>query len=662
MIEGQTEIRLLHSELAARFAEIQSWEDAAYHYVEGQEWAETATLLINHKDELLERSAPFLKRLLEKIAPEYFHADLRLVHLRVDTLAHLGEFRAAIADYKDVLSQKAPAGTREFEVVGHYRRMADVLANKQDFTQALNCLRNAMKVLEQESVPLAENMAQPYRAPNASGHSTSAAMDLPRWRRIFARAASLFAGLGRSTALGKWIGAALGLGVWAYLWFFTPDIGLEPSAIKQLGLIALTFIFWMFWVLPDYGVALIFVMAIIVTGLGPADLVLSGFASTTWFTTLGVLGLGAAITSSGLFYRLSLQLVKFFPLTYYWQTIALGFMGVVITALIPQQTARTAISSQMLLNLSESLGYKTPSRASTGLFTATFLGLGQLGFLYLTGSTSNLLAWGLLPSDVRAEFTWGMWFIAALPPALVVVAVVLVSTIFLYRPESQARISYEMVQNQLQVLGPLSRSEWLTLATLIFMVGGWLTVSYHKIDGAWIAMIGLAFLINTGVLGFGMMKKGIDWEMLIYLGATLSLPGIMSRAKIDQWLLGFISPFILPLVQWPMLAFIVITLCIYVLKLIFTSGLAVVLLSVLLIPLSEDMGISPWIMVMIILVATEVWFFPFQVDWHTLANATTEGKGFTYSLLCRINPIYALAYILALMAAIPYWRYLGLMN
>ena len=219
-----------------------------------------------------------------------------------------------------------------------------------------------------------------------------------------------------------------------------------------------------------------------------------------------------------------------------------------------------------------------------------------------------------------------------------------------------------MVQNQLQVLGPLSRSEWVTLATLIFMVGGWLTVSYHKIDGAWIALIGLAVLINTGVLGFGMMKKGIDWEMLIYLGATLSLPGIMSRAKIDQWLLGFISPFILPLVQWPMLTFIVIALCIYVLKLIFTSGLAVVLLSVLLIPLSEDMGISPWIMVMIILVATEVWFFPFQVDWHTLANSTTEGKGFTYRLLCRINPIYALAYILALMAAIPYWRYLGLMN
>ena len=32
----------------------------------------------------------------------------------------------------------------------------------------------------------------------------------------------------------------------------------------------------------------------------------------------------------------------------------------------------------MLVNLSESLGYKTPSRASTGLFVASFLGLGSI--------------------------------------------------------------------------------------------------------------------------------------------------------------------------------------------------------------------------------------------------------------------------------------------
>ena len=67
-------------------------------------------------------------------------------------------------------------------------------------------------------------------------------------------------------------------------------------------------------------------------------------------------------------------------------------------------------------------------------------------------------------------------------------------------------------------------------------------------------------------------------------------------------------------------------------------------------------------MIMIVLVASEVWFFPFQVDWHSLAYATTDGKGFSYQDMKRIHLFYAAAYLIALVAAIPYWRYLGLMR
>jgi len=150
--------------------------------------------------------------------------------------------------------------------------------------------------------------------------------------------------------------------------------------------------------------------------------------------------------------------------------------------------------------------------------------------------------------------------------------------------------------------------------------------------------------------------------LLIYMGATLSIPTLLTQAKIDEWLVGWISPLIVPFLERPALSFVIIALIAYGTKLIFTSFLTVVTLTVALLPLSVDMGISPWIMATIILVASEVWFFPFQVDWHTLAYSTTEGKGFTYPLMSRINPFYALAYILALIVAIPYWRYLGLMG
>ncbi|MPZ77031.1 MAG: hypothetical protein GEU77_10965 [Deltaproteobacteria bacterium] len=65
---------------------------------------------------------------------------------------------------------------------------------------------------------------------------------------------------------------------------------------------------------------------------------------------------------------------------------------------------------------------------------------------------------------------------------------------------------------------------------------------------------------------------------------------------------------------------------------------------------------------MIVLIGSEVWFFPFQVDWHTMAYATTGGRGFGYALMTRINPVYAVAYVVAAIVAIPWWRYLGLIQ
>jgi anion transporter len=658
-VEGRESEQKLHAQIATQYEVLGEWTEAIHHSLESQEWPRAAQLLIKHQEDLLNGSSRFVKNAVERIPPDHFFAEPHLAHIKARALAYLGDLEGAVRIYKEVLSQKS-SGTLVAEAVARYQSMADTLVQKSEYAQALTCLRSALTLVEQETGTGAGDMAELYREKVAQGSSVSTRT--PGTGPIWSNLVSLFSRSPKEWPVSRWVGGVLGLAVWSYLWFWTPSIGLDPGATKLLGLLSLTLIYWIFWVFPDYGVALIFALGLILTRLANPEVVLGGFASTTWFMTLGVLGLGAAITSSGLFYRLSLQLVRFFPLNYYWQIVALGFMGIVVMALIPQQSARTAIISQMLVNLSESLGYKNPSRASTGLFVASFLGLGQLGFLFLTGSTTSLIAWGLLPADVREQFTWGYWFLAALPPTLVVAVIVLVSAMFLYRPEFKAQVSYQMVQNQLGVLGALSQKEWITLGVLCFTVAGWLTISYHGIDGAWIALISLCLLINTGVLGWGMLKRGIDWELLLYMGVTLSIPILLTQAKIDEWLVGLASPVILPLLDRPALSFIAIALIAYAVKLIFTSFLTVVTLTVALLPLSVDMGISPWIMAMIILVGSEVWFFTFQVDWHTLAYSTTEGRGFSYPFMYRINPVYAFAYIVALIAAIPYWRYLGLMG
>jgi anion transporter len=652
-VEGEEMTRRLHTRFAERYEALGNPREAIHHRVEAEDWSSAIRLLTAASEHLLNEAPLFIKTVLEKFPPEQLLADLRLVNLRASALIQLGDMAGAYRSYREVLTQKASSA----DGIAVYRRMAETLAQRNDYGQAINQLRSALNVISQESAAGYQERVQEISLPGFPMASPGAGTK-PQSRSVLKRWKSLFG----SPSFTKWFGAVFGLAVGGYLWFGQPDIGLDASATKLLGLICFTLIFWVFRVLPDYGVALVFAMVIILTKLQSPETVMGGFASTTWFMTLGVLGLGAAITGSGLFYRFSLHLVRMFPLSYYWQIIATGVMGVVVMALIPQQTARTVITSQMLVNLSESLGYKTPSRASTGLFVASFLGLGQLGFLFLTGSTTSLIAWGLLPNDVRAQFTWGYWFIAALPPTLVVIVIILLCSIVLYRPESQPKISYTMVQTQLNVLGPLSYKEWISQAVLLFTVAGWLTAPYHGIDGAWISIIAFAVLVNTGIIDWNMLRKGIDWELLIYMGATLSIPILLKQARIDVWLVDVMSPLIVPFIDSPVRFFLVIALLTYVLKLVFTSFLTVVTLSVALLPLSIDVGMSPWIIAMIILIASEVWFFPYQVDWHMLAYSTTDGKGFSYPLMCRINIFYALAYIVALIVAIPYWRYLGLIG
>ena len=656
--EGPEAAKQLHRELAEEFENLGRWHDAIHHSLEAENWPRAATLLNQNKQNLLDSSAQAVKQVIEQLPRDQI--NLGLVHMKAEALVRLGKIESAVAYCTEALldSAKTP---RERAMARRLHYAVTNLARKGDHAEALNLLRNALELRQQDAVSDLASLDEKFDTAGNAEPLRQIETEFTTKNRTNPAPKSLIAGL-EGLDLSRWTGALLGVGVWCYLWFVMPDIGLEPAATKQLAFIALTLIFWMFRVFPEYGVALLFAIGMIISGLGQPETVLGGFANSSWFMTLGVLGLGAAITSSGLFYRLSLQLVRVFPLSYRWQIVAMGVMGIVVMALIPQQSARTAIISQMLMNLSESLGYKNPSKASTGLFVASFLGLGQLGFLFLTGSTTSLIAWGLLPEEVREQFSWGYWFYAASVPTLVVAAVVILATLILYRPESQPRISYKMVQTQLQILGPLSLHEWITLGVLCLTLAGWLSKSYHNIDGAWVALSALCVLINTGVLGWGMMKKGIDWEMLLYMGATLSIPVLLTQARIDQWLVGMFAPVILPFTNSPALCFTVIILIALAVKLAFTSFLTVVTLTVALLPLAAELGISPWVMAMIVLMGSEVWFFRFQVDWHTMASATTGGKGFSYPMMSLINPVYAGAYIVAAIVAVPWWRYLGLIG
>jgi CRP-like cAMP-binding protein len=253
--EGTETTRQLQSQIAVQYERLGDLEQALHHFIEAEDWPRAIRLVITHKEQLLNGAALSLRNTIERIPPDHLFANPQLVHLKAEALAHLGDFGGAIRVYKEVLSQRA-SGALGLEAVVRYQNMADLLVEKRDYTQALNYLRGALNLLEQETTTETRDLTELYRETEESRQALAFPEAVSGKGAAVLNFGILLSRFYQRSSPSRWLGALLGFGIWGYLWFWTPDIGLEPVATKLLALLCLTLIYWVFWVFPDYGVAL----------------------------------------------------------------------------------------------------------------------------------------------------------------------------------------------------------------------------------------------------------------------------------------------------------------------------------------------------------------------------------------------------------------------
>jgi len=71
-VEGKETRDRLHIQLAIQYKLLETWDLAIHHSIEAQDWPRAARLLIDHKEELLNGDASFLRDALERISREVF--------------------------------------------------------------------------------------------------------------------------------------------------------------------------------------------------------------------------------------------------------------------------------------------------------------------------------------------------------------------------------------------------------------------------------------------------------------------------------------------------------------------------------------------------------------------------------------------------------------
>ncbi|MDB5867262.1 MAG: crp 3 [Betaproteobacteria bacterium] len=444
-------------------------------------------------------------------------------------------------------------------------------------------------------------------------------------------------------------------------WTAAPPEGLSVAGWRMLLTVISAAVLFASEILPEAVIALALLAVWVVTGIAQPRLALDGFASQAWVLVLAVLAVGVAVGNSGLLYRVALVALGRKPASFASRCITLALVGTAVTPTLPNATSRMALAAPLVREVAAALGFTPGSRAATGLALAALIGFGQMSGLFLTGSSVGLLLHGLLPDTAREDFGFTGWFLAALPLHLVLFATSMAAVVVLYKPGETLSDATHRLALQHEVLGPIRRDELWCLGVLIALIAGFLTEPWHGVHGAWLGVGALVVLATAGRLDANMLRTGVNWNFLVFFGVITSLATVFGALKIDAWLAASLSGPVALLGGNALVFCIALTLFGYALAFVVRWQAAAPLLALVAMPVAGAVGVHPFLVALISLVSTQVWFLPSQSTVY-LALYHGSGELFTHQGVRKLAWAWGALVLLSISAAVPVWKWMGLIH
>lgn len=476
-------------------------------------------------------------------------------------------------------------------------------------------------------------------------------------KRLVEQAGALL-GRGRLPLLAS---LALALSGLLYFHFADPFAGLTRQGMDFIGIGLAAVVLWIVRVVPDYLVALFMAMLWVAGGVAEPSIALSGFASPSWLYMLFILALGAAITKSGLLYRFSLLALKLFPASYRGQFWGIVASGALLNPLIPSSSAKVGLGVPIARTLSEAMGFADRSRGMAGLSLTAMVFYGFTAPFVLTGSYTNVMALGM--AGGTAGVSWFQWLIYALPAFLVFGGAMAGYMAWTFRRREPGRpIRREVLDDQLKLIGRWTRSERVTAAAALGSIALLILQPLHGLDYAWVMLLGFAALVMFGVLDGQTLKTSIDWPFLLFIGVAFSFAEVAEKVGVVDVMSDVLGARMAAFSGAPTLFLVSVVLLSFLVTLVVRDDAAVILLVVSTAGLATQAGIHPWVLVFVILLSTDPFFFAYQSPTYLTAYYSAEGRSFTHRQGQLTALGYGLAVLLLTVACVPYWKWLGLIG
>ena len=468
----------------------------------------------------------------------------------------------------------------------------------------------------------------------------------------------------RSTVSRRGIGGALALAFLALGWMLPPPEGLRIEGWHALAAVIAFIPLLATDALPEGISSLLLGCVWVLAGAATPSLALSGFSSPSWVLLVSVLVIGAAIASSGLPYRLALWTVAHSRGGFAGQVAALCTAGTFLSPAVPNATARVTLVAPAITELVEALGYAPRSRPAAGLAMAVLAGGGQMVAAFLTSSTTAVLVFAVMPRTGAVELNFLSWALYAAPASILMLLGMIVSLVWIYRPRTATEVatapSRDTVSLQRKLIGAPTRNERWSFAIGALLIAGFVTQPLHGADAAWVAALALAALAAGRVVDNGTLA-GVNWNFVLLFGMLASMANVFTATGLDRWLAGSVGGLLGDVASSRVLFVAALALLCLAMSFLVRWQAGAPLITVVVSPIAAAGGIHPFVVGLVALMASNVFFLPYQSTAYLALYHGSGGRLFTHAQARPAAFAYAVLVFLALCASIWPWRMMGLL-
>ena len=163
--------------------------------------------------------------------------------------------------------------------------------------------------------------------------------------------------------------------------------------------------------------------------------------------------------------------------------------------------------------------------------------------MFLTGLAPNLLAVELVQKTAHVELSWGRWFTAFLPVALLLLLTTPALANVLYPPEIKKCPEVpKWARSELSQLGAMSAKEIVLIGLVLLALGLWIFGASFA-DPTTAALLVVGLLVVTRTIGWSdVLEDKPAFNTLIWFGTLVALAGGLAQTGVVAWLAGEVGP------------------------------------------------------------------------------------------------------------------------